>query len=78
MDKVSINKLKNEAKFIIQKISLDKFQKLKLMELGILPKIQMQLLHNTQFGSIIIKCNGSKYAIDSRIAQKIFIDQIAV
>lgn len=70
MNGVSIDKLNKGTKFIIQNFSLDRIQKLELMELGILPKIQMQLLHKSRFGSAIIKCNGIKYAIDSSIAQK--------
>lgn len=68
----SINKLNKGVNFIIGNFSLDKVQKLKLMELGILPKMQMQLLHKNLFGSSIIKCNGVKYAIDTNISQKLF------
>ncbi len=66
-----ITKLNKGAKFVIQKFSLDKIQKLRLMELGILPKRQMELLHQNRFGSTIIKCNRIKYAIDNSIAQKL-------
>ena len=72
----SISKLNKGAHFIIEKFSLNKIQKLKLMELGILPKIKIKLLQNN-FGSSIIKCEGIKYALDNSIAHKLVATKIA-
>jgi len=72
----SISKLNKGAHFIIEKFSLNKIQKLKLMELGILPKIKIKLLQNN-FGSSIIKCEGIKYALDNSIAHKLVTTKIA-
>jgi Fe2+ transport system protein FeoA len=72
----SISKLNKGTNFIIEKFSLNKIQKLKLMELGILPKIKIKLLQNN-FGSSIIKCEGIKYALDNSIAHKLVTTKIA-
>lgn len=72
----SINKLHKGAYFIIEHFSLDKIQKLKLMELGILPKIKIKLLKNNNFGSSIIKCEGVKYALDNSIAHKLITNEV--
>ena len=69
--------LSKGAKFFIENFSVDKLQKIKLMELGILPKIQMQILQTNLFGSTIVKCNGMRYAIDNAIAQKLFTSKNA-
>ena len=76
MSEASIDKLNQGVKFIIQKFSLDKVRKLRLMELGILPKMPMQLLHRNLFGSSIIRCNGIKYAIDSSVSQKLLAFEV--
>ena len=76
MNEASINKLNKGVKFIIQKFSLNKVQKFRLMELGILPKMPIQLLHRNLFGSSIIRCNGTKYAIDSSVSQKLLAFEV--
>jgi len=73
----SISALNKGAHFIIEKFSLSKIQKLKLMELGILPKIKIKLLQKNNFGSSIIKCEGIKYALDNSIAHKLVTTKIA-
>ncbi|WPX97183.1 FeoA family protein [Candidatus Bandiella euplotis] len=73
MGKISLTMLSKGANFVIQSFSLDNIQKLKLMELGFLPKIKMQLLHKNRFGSVIVRTNGTKYAIDNSIAQNLLI-----
>ena len=77
MNIIPVNMLDKGARFFIQKFSLSNFQKLKLMELGILPKIPMQLLYKNRFGSTIIKCDGVKYAIDNSIAQNLLTSKSA-
>lgn len=76
MNRISINEIAKSTKFIIQNFCFDKVQKLKLMELGILPNIQVELLYKNRFGSTVIRCNGAKYAVDNSIAQKILASEV--
>lgn len=71
----SLNKINKGSYFIIENFSLNKIQKLKLMELGILPKIKIKLLQKN-FGSSIIKCEGIKYALDNSIAHKLVTTKV--
>ena len=72
----SINKINKGAIFKIEKFLLNKLQKIKLMELGILPEMEMKLIQKNFFGSVIIKCEGNKFALDKSIAEKLVIDKI--
>ena len=67
----SINKISKGAVFKIEKFLLNRIQKIKLMELGILPEIKMKLMQKNCFGSVVIKCGDNKYALDNSIAKKL-------
>ena len=72
----SINKLCEGASFIIERFLMSNSQKLKLMELRILPKIKIKLIKKNHFGLLIIKCEGVKYALDNSITHKLVINQV--
>ena len=72
----SINKISKGAIFKIEKFLLNKIQKIKLMELGILPEMKMKLIQKNFFGSVIIKYEGNKFALDKSIAEKLVINKI--
>ena len=76
MKNKSISDISKGAIFKIEKFLLNRIQKIKLMELGILPEIKMKLIQKNFFGSVIIKCEGNKFALDKSIAEKLIINQI--
>ena len=78
MDRKLINEINQGAIFKIEKFLLDKAQKIKLMELGILPEIEMQLIQKQFFGSTIIKCEGNKFALDNSVVKKLIINEITI
>ena len=70
-----LNALKIGAKFFISEYLLNMLGQHQLIELGIVPNIPIQLTQKS-FSFIIIKCQGSKYAISRDTAQQLLVSEI--
>ncbi len=77
MNKQSIASINKGTNFKIKKFLLNKIQALQLMEFGIVPRITIKLIEKNNFGSVIIKCEGIKYALDNSIAKKLLTQKIS-
>jgi len=76
MKNIYIKDINDGDSFSISDFLISNIQKIKLMEIGILPKIKMKLVKKSYFGTTIIECEGNKFALDNFIAEKILIKLI--
>lgn len=71
--KLTLDKLKKGTFFIIDAFNIEKGLIMKLNEIGIFAKRSLELIHKAHSGSVVIKCNGAKYALGSDIAKNLIV-----